>query len=314
MKVSIIIPVYNCQEYIEKCLGSVINQTYRDIQVIVIDDGSTDRSPEIIDAFDDEGLVVIHQENSGVCVARNKGIEHATGDYLTFVDGDDYLESDYIERMVNEAKEHNSELVISGFIMESSNGSNRKEIIPGSYERNIDEMWAYRLSSAAGRLYSKELWDRFEIKYTLQEGVRGEDVPICILMNYAAKNISMLRYAGYHYIQHKDSAMHQFVGLKKYGFPYDAMDEVAEKWKSIEHHNSDEYRDIGIIKLFAQFYYYMGRGADKEIKREMLARFKTYLADNCPDYKRSWKGVKHRSSLPLTIRGAIELFVLRLSL
>ncbi len=93
-KVSIIIPVYNCDKYIKKCLDSVMCQTYKNIQIIIIDDGSDDLSPEIIDGFRDFGNVIIHQENMGVCIARNNAIKVADGEFLTFVDGEDYIEAD----------------------------------------------------------------------------------------------------------------------------------------------------------------------------------------------------------------------------
>ncbi len=309
VKVSIIIPVYNCEIYLDKCINSVCAQTYKNIQIIVIDDGSSDGSSSILDEFNDDRLVVIHQENAGVCAARNNGLERADGEFITFIDGDDYIEPDYIMKMVKCAMENESELVISGFLYETTDGQIKNTIIPLSYVRGYDEMWAYRLSSACGRLYSKEFWDKNALSFTLQKGVRGEDVPICLFANYAAVNITTIKYAGYHYIQHAGSATHEYIGMKKYGFPYDAMDELAEKVKDLEEHNSREFYEVGILKLFAQFYYYMGCGADNRVKHEMLSRFRNYVYNNCPNFRRSWRDVKKQSKLPVVLRGAIELFV-----
>lgn len=313
-KVSIVIPVHNCEPYIEKCIISVIEQSYKNIEVIIIDDGSTDKSGEILDMYSEDRVFIIHQNNAGVCVARNKGISRATGEYITFIDGDDYIDSDYIEQMVVTAEENESELVISGFLIENIKGKKKKVLVPPSNSLVNDEMWAYRLSSACGRLYSKEFWDKNNISFTLQEGVRGEDVPICLFANYAAENIVLMDYAGYHYVQHKGSATHEYVGLKKFGFPYEAMDELAKKVNTIDKHNSREFYEVGILKLFAQFYFFMGRGADIKIKQDMLNRFKTYLSDNCPNYKTSWKYVRRSSKMPLTIRGAIEAFTILIAI
>ena len=92
-KVSIIIPVYNNEKYVEKCIRSVMEQTFRNIEIIIIDDGSQDDSVEILNrlAAEDKRIVLVHQENGGVAIARNRGLELAKGEYVTFIDGDDYV-------------------------------------------------------------------------------------------------------------------------------------------------------------------------------------------------------------------------------
>lgn len=105
-EVSIIIPVYNNEQYIEKCIQSVLNQTFENFEVIVINDGSTDKSGEILEKLnrEDSRIILIEQKNQGVAVARNRGMNKATGKYITFVDGDDYLKNNYIEKMYNLAE------------------------------------------------------------------------------------------------------------------------------------------------------------------------------------------------------------------
>lgn len=96
--VSIIVPVYNVEHYIETCVNSLINQTYKSIEIILIDDGSTDGCPTIIDQLAklDQRIFVVHQKNEGVSAARNAGLEHSSGDYIMFVDGDDWVDPDYV--------------------------------------------------------------------------------------------------------------------------------------------------------------------------------------------------------------------------
>ena len=103
LKVSIIITCYNVEKYLSKCIESVINQTYRNLEIIVIDDGSRDKSGYICDYYEgqDDRIRLVHQNNSGPGNARNVGIEMATGDYIGFVDGDDYIEPDMVERMIS---------------------------------------------------------------------------------------------------------------------------------------------------------------------------------------------------------------------
>jgi len=106
-RVSVIVPVYNTGRYVEKCIRSIMSQSYRDIEIVVINDGSTDDSGEICErlAAEDERIVYIPQENRGVSAARNVGLERATGEWICFVDGDDWLEPDAVERMAREVAE-----------------------------------------------------------------------------------------------------------------------------------------------------------------------------------------------------------------
>ena len=102
IKVSIVVPVYNASKYLEECLNSIINQTYSDIEIVLIDDGSTDNSGNICDAYEknDNRIKVYHQKNSGVSSARNNGIKESRGEYVCFVDSDDVVHPDYIKKLV----------------------------------------------------------------------------------------------------------------------------------------------------------------------------------------------------------------------
>lgn len=114
-QVSIIVPCYNVENYIEKCIVSICNQTYKNIQIIIVEDGATDNTSEIIDrlALTDKRIQVLHKPNAGVSAARNSGIEIAKGEYIVFIDGDDYLATDYVEYMLSLAYKDNSDFVMS---------------------------------------------------------------------------------------------------------------------------------------------------------------------------------------------------------
>ena len=98
--VSIVVPLYNKEEYIQRCIDSLLSQTYEHLEILIVDDGSTDRSGEIADAVRDERLVVIHQENRGLSEARNTGINHSSGEYLVFVDADDTVPKNGVKDLV----------------------------------------------------------------------------------------------------------------------------------------------------------------------------------------------------------------------
>ena len=115
-EVSVIIPVYNSEKYVEKCICSVMAQTLPELEIIIINDGSIDESGKILRklAQKDSRIILLEQENKGVAAARNLGVEKATGKYLTFVDGDDYLQEDYIEKMYSLAEKETLDMVICG--------------------------------------------------------------------------------------------------------------------------------------------------------------------------------------------------------
>ena len=122
-KVSVIVPVYNVEKYLKRCLDSLINQTLSDIDIICINDGSKDSSLQILEQYaqKDSRIVIYNQENSGLSVARNTGLEHASGEYIGFVDSDDWVDLDFYEKLYNSAKNNNADIAVSDFIIEHPN-------------------------------------------------------------------------------------------------------------------------------------------------------------------------------------------------
>ena len=114
--VSVIIPIYNCEKYLNECISSVLGQTYKDFELILVDDGSTDNSLNICYEFakKDSRIIVIHQENGGVSSARNKGLKNAKGEFITFVDSDDYVENDWLKMLLTAILANNADVSICG--------------------------------------------------------------------------------------------------------------------------------------------------------------------------------------------------------
>ena len=112
--ISVIVPVYNVEKYLPQCLNSIINQTYKNIEVVLVDDGSTDDSGNICEEYkkNDERIIVVHQKNSGLSAARNVGIEISTGEYITFIDSDDYISPDYIENLYSALEQYSADIAI----------------------------------------------------------------------------------------------------------------------------------------------------------------------------------------------------------
>ena len=142
VKVSVIIPVYNVENYLKQCLDSICAQTLKDIEIICINDGSTDNSGNILDKYaqKDSRFVIINKNNEGVSIARNTGISCAEGEFICFVDSDDYIDKDYLEKLYNAAIEYNCDIACCGFVrFHGIRKSIRKKIDKTKVLKTIDE-------------------------------------------------------------------------------------------------------------------------------------------------------------------------------
>ena len=183
-KISVIVPIYNCEKYISKCIESIINQTFHDLEIILIDDGSTDKSVEVCESFakKDSRVKLICQENGGVSKARNVGLESAQGDFITFVDSDDYIIPEMYERMYKNLIENEADISICGitnyFIKrDGAIEKIRQSSIDGFFvftgEKAVEESLKSRLFSVnpVNKLFKKKLF--YSVRYP--EGKISED-------------------------------------------------------------------------------------------------------------------------------------------
>lgn len=159
--ISIIIPVYNVESYLEKCLISVCHQTYVNLQIIIVDDGSTDKSGEICDRFSkkDSRIVVIHKTNGGLADARNVGLSIAAGDYIGFVDSDDWIELNMFEKLHSFAISYDLDIVAARFITENEKGGNEFFTKEFQLLSNLD-MLKLVVSHGGENLVTVSVWDR----------------------------------------------------------------------------------------------------------------------------------------------------------
>lgn len=159
--ISIVVPVYNAENYLEKCINSIIGQTYRNLEIILIDDGSNDNSLSICEKFalQDNRIKVFHQNNGGVASARNKGLSEASGEFIAWVDSDDSTEPEYIEKLYNAVKEYNADISIAlkQYKEQIKYIQSREKIVQ---EYLMGNLTAYLWSTLARRALYNEL--RFE--------------------------------------------------------------------------------------------------------------------------------------------------------
>ena len=207
MKISVIVPVYNCEKYLSDCLDSLLAQTYQDFEVILIDDGSRDGSGGICDSYarKDSRIRVVHQENGGVSRARNRGLELATGDAVSFIDSDDTLEPDMYELLVNTMQEHEADIAHCGYQHivgdEVRLVHDTKRVIPQTTWEALD-------CFVSGRLFGGGLWNKLFASKLIAGLKFREDLKINedILFNFQAfrkaEKTVFADFALYHYIAH----------------------------------------------------------------------------------------------------------------
>ena len=314
--VSIIIPVYNCEKYIKKCLESALGQTYANTEIIVIDDGSQDSSLAIIYHIvqGKSNVKVIHQDNQGLSAARNRGLENAVGEYITFLDADDYLGESHIESLIAAAEQNNSELVICGYQKVDVEGRLLYKAVPGLHIPFEHEEWAYRITISCARLYKKEIWDKHKIAFEI--GAHGEDVPISLFFNKVCRNIVTIPNAEYYYVQHSESITHNFRGLRNHQLPYRSIEQVLDRTEQISGRgNSQEFLELGIMRFLTYCIFDLGRGASKEQLHELCDFAEKIMARYFPNY---WKNKKSsiwsNLDIPFIDKLAVKLFMILLKL
>lgn len=212
MTVSIVFPVYNKSELLPTTLSSLLSQTYRDFELIAVDDGSTDGSGDFLDrlAKTDSRVKVIRQPNAGVSAARNAALDRASGDYVVFADADDTVCPDWLEVLAKEAETSGADIVVSGFFSTDSNGKALDTVLPPE-EGNITgkeflgNFYAHQSNHGLpgfghGKIVRRDLIEKNNIRFT--PGLKlAEDLDFFVRLYDKAETVRTVRYAGYNYLQ-----------------------------------------------------------------------------------------------------------------
>lgn len=213
--VSIIVPVYEAELYLEQCIESLIHQTYQDIEIILVDDGSKDNSPFICDRYasEDARVYVIHKENAGSVLARRDGLQKASGEFILYVDSDDWIETTMVEDMLSEQKKSEADAVICEFICENQSGSYEESLFfsEGYYNKTDMKNTIYPKLLNTGKFgefgLQPSLWAKLFRKEYLQDVAKdapatislGEDAIITYPYMLRAESCFLIKKALYHY-------------------------------------------------------------------------------------------------------------------
>lgn len=274
-KISVIVPVYNAADTLEKCVSSITEQTFGDFELMLINDGSRDNSAEICKTYaaDDSRITYIEKENGGAASVRNFGIDRAKGDYLCFVDSDDYIDSDMLEFMYQKATEHSADIVQCGYIMENDGVASYISvpdgIVTGSeINGRIVEIKSKNLiDSPCNKLYRREFVVKSGVRMPENEAFEDTDFNLRLL-SFSPKMVLSER-CFYHYVLHMGSTTRHY-NPDKLGI----MKKRAALLKSVTD-GVDDYCDFYLIKsvfsaLIDMFLCCKGKDIYNEIKRECI--------------------------------------------
>lgn len=205
MKVSVVTTVYNVEAYIEQCLNSLVNQTYKDIEIILVNDCSTDGTMDIVNRFEDKHIKVVnHNQNLGAGWARSTGIQHATGEYVITIDGDDWVSEDFIEKLVENAKETDADIVSGGItFIHDDNYEEIKRFLPRVSE-GMTKFLDYsnkKIVFLNNKLVRRTMYET--VPYSHRRYC--EDTPVILPLLYYANKVSYVDTQGYYYRQHNQS-------------------------------------------------------------------------------------------------------------
>ena len=296
--ISIIVPIYNAEKYLSKCINSLINQTKKEIEIILINDGSTDRSEEIINNYRDERIKYLKNENQGIGKTRNFGIEKATGKYLMFVDSDDYLKEDACEILFKKAEKEKLDLVICNYYKVDEE-TDKKEIIEIKEFKNTKlkdnkELLLNVNLAPWNKLYKRDLIKKNKIKFV--ENLKYEDAPFVVETMDKAKRIGQVTEALNYYVIHKNS---ETTIRDRKVFDIIKIVNIIRKYFSNRKAFTEIINKLS-VRILTNYTIQQRMQQDKKIAKEFINQAFQYMQENIPDYKDN-KYYENRGFLRRTI-------------
>lgn len=313
--VSIIIPVYNVEKYLNKCIQSVVNQSYKNIEIILVNDGSQDNCHRICDewAKKDERIKVIHQTNQGLSSARNSGIEIANGDYLCFVDSDDYIDTNYIQILYRTVHENNADMGICRFADIDENNKllesgNIQQIAEGVYTgKDIlkELIFTFKLPIRVvwNKIYKKSLFDN--IRFAV--GRINEDEFIIHRLIASSDKISVTNKVLYYYLHRNNSIMSSGFNIKKIEYLI-ALEDRIKVCEMVEKNDCHSFLSFkarfNLLNTITELYFlvYSSPQIGSDSKKNVKTKFKSLFNKYFIEYKQQNKQLNSKtkySHIPL---------------
>lgn len=255
IKVSFIVPAYNVSKYIKRCVDSLLDQNFKDFEVIVINDGSTDNTCDILSEM--KNIVFINQTNSGSSIARNNGIKQASGEYIAFVDGDDFITGDYAKETYEFATKYDADIVVCDFYKNIKNQD--KYITDFSNQESLIDKKDYFLKLVKSKKVSHNIWNKL-YKKSLFDDIKfpekvflGEDLNAYFKLVHKSNRIVKLNKAFYHYVigDNNTSGFGSLKGVLDHKFVYDDLIEFC----NLNLKGSCEYVQILVLRQIKGVYF-----------------------------------------------------------
>lgn len=272
-KISVLIPVFNSEKYLSRCLESVLNQTYSNLEIICIDDGSSDNSPFILDEFSSQypgKFIIEHQKNAGVACARNRAIDLAGGEYIVFADNDDWFDLDFLEIHLNEAIRSNADIVCSGYKRPNSEG----EIVTSVVPRSADEWSPYAVEAAWAKMYRLSFVRKHSLTF-LNTNI-GEDLVFTLPAIELAEKLSVISYCGYNWFYNETSISNTLHRSSKSLLFSDTLDSLL----CMLEERKIPIRPILVhyfIRLIVWFLFYTRKGDGSSLSNANLILYRNWL-------------------------------------
>lgn len=271
-KVSVIIPVYNSEKYIERCIESVLNQTFQDFELIVINDGSKDDSQEILEGYKEKyanKIMLINQENRGVSKTRNKAIQIANGEYIMFIDNDDYIDNDYIETHIQKIEEANADIVMSGYRRVNID----KKVL--FKQKLLNTNWSkYIVLAPWAKIYKREFLLKNNIEFL--DYAIGEDVYFNLVAFAKEPKIEIIDYIGYNWFFNTKSVSNTSQrGLSKDIDIRVLLDKILR-----EYDKKDELIEYYFVRYFIWYMLFSGRKSSSKNFMDYYAKCKMWFQEN----------------------------------
>lgn len=283
-KVSIIVPVYNMEKFLEKCLQSLVKQGLEDIEILAINDGSTDNSQNIINEYTKKysNIKSFIKENGGQSDARNYGLAKASGEYIAFIDSDDWVENDYMEMMYNNAKLNDSDIVICDFenIYENGIKKVKKEIDNGILD--IQKAYMIAMPGFCNKLFKRSFLESINFKF--YNGIFYEDLAIYPVVAARTNKISYVAKDLYKYRIRNGSTMNQQKNTKRLLDIFTAFSYMEEGMKSIE--NREKF-DLELEYIYIKHLLHAAslRFIQYEHQEENLKKITNIIKEKYPNWK-----------------------------
>ncbi len=294
--ISIIVPIYNAEKYLKKCLDSLINQTKKELEFILVNDGSTDNSEKIINSYEDQRIKYFKNKNQGIGKTRNFGIEKASGKYLMFLDSDDFLDLKACELLFKKIEKDKLDIVICDFYKVYENQKEEK-ISQGDFEntnlRENPKILTENLSPWA-KIYRKELITNNNIKFV--ENLKYEDAPFVLVALDKAKGIGKLNKYLFYYVIHGNS---ETTILDERVFDILKIIKIIREYFKEKTYAQEVINKL-TVRIITNYTIQQRMQKDKKVATKFIDQAFKYLKKEIPDYKEK-KYYENRSFLKRNI-------------